>query len=85
MQTDADRKNAEDVTRQVEMLARAYHNAGKPAEVTLHTEDSTKRGHYHYRLTVDGYTVTEWVMVKPVDVWLSLLDMRRAVEQLDRR
>jgi hypothetical protein len=81
----AERKNREDVDRQVAMLAKAYRNAGKAVEVALHVEDATRRNRYNVRLTVDGYEVTSWVHVQTVDLWLSLLDMRRAVEQLDRR
>jgi uncharacterized protein YxeA len=83
--TAAERKNREDVDRQVEMLAKAYRNAGKNAVVNLFVEDATKRNRYNARLTVDGYTVTEWVHVQTVDLWISLLDMRRAVEALDAR
>lgn len=81
----AERKNREDVDRQVEMLAKAYRSAGHAVEVALHVEDATRRNRYNARLTVDGYAVTEWVHVQSVDLWLSLLDMRRAVEVLSHR
>jgi hypothetical protein len=81
----AEKRNREDVDRQLEMLARAYRNAGKPCDVTLHFEQSSTRGYGHYRLTVDGFEVTSWGRAKTVDVWLSLFDMRRAVEVLDAR
>lgn len=81
----AEKRNREDIDRQVAMLAKAYRNAGKACEVALHVEDSSTRGYAHYRLTVDGFEVTSWVHAKTVDVWLSIFDMRRAVEMLDQR
>lgn len=81
----AERKNREDIDRQVEMLAKAYRNAGKACEVALHVEDSSTRGRAYYRLTVDGFEVTSWGHAKTVDVWLAIFDMRRAVEMLDAR
>ena len=73
-------KNADDVDRQVVMLAAAYRRAGAAMTVELHAEDSTTRGRRHYRLLVDGFPVTTWDRARTVEVWLSLLDMRRAVE-----
>lgn len=81
----AEKKNREDIDRQLEMLARAYRNAGKAIEVALHVDESSTRGYAHYRLTVDGFEVTSWGHAKTADVWLAIFDMRRAVEVLDAR
>lgn len=81
----AERRNREDIDRQVEMLAKAYRNAGKACEVALHFEQSSTRGYGYYRLLVDGFEVTSWGHAKTVDVWHAILDMRRAVEMMDQR
>lgn len=81
----AEKRNREDVDRQLALLAKAYRNAGKPCEVALHVEDSSTRGRAYYRLTVDGFEVTSWIHATTNDVWLSLFDMRRAVEMIDQR
>lgn len=81
--TAAEKKNREDIDRQLEMLAQAYRNAGKAANVALFVDESSTRGYAHYRLTVNGFEVTSWVHVKTADVWLALIDMRRAVEMLE--
>jgi hypothetical protein len=81
----AETKTAQDLTRSLEFLQSAYARAsGRRIELVLHTEDSSRRGYHHYRLTADGYSVTEWIQAKPGVVWLALLDMRRAVEVLDK-
>ena len=81
----AEQKNQEDIERQVEALRKAYANAGRELTLTLEVEESTKRGHKHYRLLADGYVVTDWHMARSADVWIAILDMRRAVEVLDKR
>lgn len=81
----AEKRNREDIDKQVAGLAKAYRNAGKVCEVALHVEDSSTRGYAFYRLLVDGFEVTSWGHVKTVDVWLAIFDMRRAVEMLDQR
>lgn len=67
------RPSRADIDRQVEMLTKAYRAAGVSSEIGL------IRDGRHWRLSVGGYAVTEWVG-SAKQVWESLLDMRRAVE-----
>lgn len=68
------RRTQAEVDRQVEMLAKAYRDAGVMETVALYREGN------QWRLTVGGYTVTTWGKASPTQVWEALLDMRRAVE-----